>query len=156
MKKYRLKINYSEITEENFNIAQFLRKNKLDGELCQEDKSLDDMPKNTECVNFGDLGYFCITKSWLTEIKEALNFEGWYRRDSVNENPISREEFLNREKIWNAAIENYKLSQDQRCDGDILSELYDKTGVITGPLQERITTETVKNIYFQIKSITDK
>ena len=108
MKKYRLKINYSEITEENIMKANALREVLLDGQVCKhEGDSFYRFDLTGACYNLGD-----IPKSWLTEIKEALSFEEWYRIDSVNENPISREEFVNREKIWNAAIENYKLGQD--------------------------------------------
>jgi len=106
MKKYRLKINYSEITEENFEVAQRLREGNADGDILMEG-SVTSNSGLTHSYKVPD----DIPKSWLTEIKEPLSFEEWNKEEyPLQAHPSAR--LLENKKIWNAAIENYKLSQD--------------------------------------------
>lgn len=118
-KKHRLKINYDEITEENFSEVQRMREHKIDGQTCEyeEDASREE---GREIWHFnGSAGAFEIKKSWLTEIKEPLSFEEWdqskYGKISehsemlVTTKYINEQQRMHREKGWNASRENDKI-----------------------------------------------
>ncbi len=105
MKKYRLKINYSEINKGNLDAAYHL--SQVDGEIGHiENEDLED-------IIFGSTTHYyfiAIPESWLTEIKEPLSFGEWEK----NYKPIDHWASLGSGDLlnsWNAAIENYKLSQ---------------------------------------------
>lgn len=125
-KKYRLKINYSEITEENIEIAASLK--FYDNKTCE---------KVEGGYKFSDVNFISqdiIKDSWLTEIKVPLTFEEWYRIDSLNEGPISREDFEYREKIWNAALENQKIGLvDKEKDAQAHKKFLDETDIFVEP-----------------------
>ena len=150
MKKYRLKINYSEITEENFLHAEGIRRCGIDNTIVEEHKK--DEFSTIIKTEAGE--YHNIPKSWLTEIKDALNFAEWFNGeievlDSDSSSDIDFD-FIRHWAYdsWNAAIENYKLSQKSETrSNDALYAFFDEVGAITGPLQENITTDTIRRIW---------
>lgn len=107
-KKYRLKINYSEITEENFLHAEGIRKKGLDDTICTVEEGI----IKTEAGEF-----YNIPKSWLTEIKEPLNCGEWlqsryFKGVSIKCDTIDGAFSL--QELWDAAIKNYKLSLENK------------------------------------------
>lgn len=98
MKKYRLKINYSEITKDNFDFVRLIR--EQDGEI------IAGMGLDTEKL---------IKLGWLTEIKEPLSCEEWVRENKIDLDKL--EYGLGQvELIWEAALENQKLGVvDEEC-----------------------------------------
>jgi len=82
---------------------------------------------------------------WLTEVKENLTFGEWDELDRRGESPIMLKEYEDRERAWNAALENNKPESlfDEKLDKKAFSEFCDKNNVVTGRIMEEITTDTV-------------
>lgn len=108
-KKYRLKINYSEITEENFDMVRELRKHDLDGNIVDDSMTI---------LQF-------IKKSWLTEIKEPLTHGEWFKNaypgfhdDSFDWKKDQVDKFGSTLQGWEACLKNQKLGQvvDEKND----------------------------------------
>lgn len=69
--------------------------------------------ENEEIIDQALVDFADIPKSWLTEIKEPLSFEEWYK-DAFHVNH-SREEHKRQQRMtWEAALENYKLPQEKK------------------------------------------
>ena len=106
-----MKINYSEITKENFDFVRCMLEDKLDGKICERSPG-----------NGGDFYKFNNGKTYrngmildfLTEIKEPLSFEEWFKiewdQDPLDVDAKVKEEFrLWSRDSWNACLENQKL-----------------------------------------------
>lgn len=114
MKKYRLKINYSEVTNDNFDDVAELRSSNIDGEICQymeydRGERIGDAKPNSEgfgLFNFGGSDHFFIKASWLTEIKDPKTCAEFL--DEKYSNAIVSKK-IEIEYIWNSAVENERL-----------------------------------------------
>ena len=109
-KKYRLKINYSEITDDNFIWVQRMREKSVDGEICR--------PYTKEGEYYFEKKdiFFEIPKSWLTEIKEPLTDDEAWKAYKIKyhgeENSLSDKNYF--KGGWNACLENYKLEKESK------------------------------------------
>jgi len=135
MKKYRLKINYSEITEENFEVAQRIRECEIDGKIGTFIGGVSERSHFTPCDSSKMVLANDIPKSWITEIKEVLSFEEWLNGDGTGKNVRAENPVWLAQDAWNAAIENYKLSQEpsEEKDNTALSKLHDEINDFTRP-----------------------
>ena len=123
-KKYRLKINYSEITEDNFEDVQDLRESKAVDEIFTIHSGIGLRPlKDHQVYVKNQEGVFIASKTWLTEIKEPLSFEEWdkenFSQDGMGLYPIEdvKKRKAHRKAGWNACLENQKLGVvDEEAD----------------------------------------
>lgn len=116
-KKYRLKINYSEITEDNFEVVEKIRTYEIDGKTCSDSNYNEDTFVFDRVEGLIELKN--LPKSWLTEIKEPLTKqEAWEDcKESIKEE-IFKSQGWYFYKGWEACLKNQKLGQvvDEKND----------------------------------------
>ena len=106
IKKYRLEINYSEVTDENIELVAKLKEHGLNGGICTTEDGVCFEFRTVigEAVNW-DLGILT-SGSFLTEIKKALTC-GEFIGEHYPKADIAKS--IEIEYIWNSAIESHKL-----------------------------------------------
>lgn len=109
-KKYMLKIVYSDIqSRANFEAAKEIIEEGIDGKVF----ILTGTVYRLECTK-RDFIFQDFIKLWLTEIKEPLSFDEWFKNEAFTEGlDLSTDEHKSlemwTEDSWNACLENQKL-----------------------------------------------
>ena len=149
-KKYRLEINYSEVTKDNFDEATMLRKYELDGGICWLSDN-----DNKEYRFEGHGGSYKITtESWLSEIKAKvpLEFKEWeYQQDFS----VWGSRLFQQEATWNGAIKNdrLKLKEKLRFAEVEFVRAIGSNGTL--PQTIEILTSTIEDVFEIVQEVLD-
>lgn len=113
-KRYRLEINYDEITKDNIDVAHRIKDLGIDGSTSiSSDKYYAYFKTKPSSNHPNEAGIELPDKTgWLTEIKEPLSFEEWFM-SSMNLPDVSK---ASASVCWNGCLENQKLAHNIKLD----------------------------------------